>query len=469
MTTAPNIIYILADDMGIGDLSCYGAEKIVTPNMDRLASEGLRFTDAHSSSAVCTPSRYSILTGRNCWRTRLQQWVIGGFGRPLIEPEQSTLPRMLQEQGYRTYGVGKWHLGFEWQNQAGELLPFEEADDMNAQGFNVDYTQRLAGGPLDVGFDHYFGISGSMDMPPYCYIEGDHVITPPVSEKAHYYNQQRRGMHSPDYIEEQVDMRFAEEAVGCIQKHHTHAGEQPFFLYLAASAPHRPCEVAPEFVKGQSAAGDRGDMVLLFDWMVGQILDTLDTLGISENTMVIVTSDNGARITCANGQDYGHAANGVYRGQKADIWEGGHREPFLVRWPQQIEAQGVCNQLIGLSDMYATVADILGVAVDRDQVEDSISFLSLLKDPQASATRETLIHHSGEGHFSIRRGDYKFILGNGSGGFTEPVGKREPLSRHHCGQLYNLSIDPGETTNLFDTSPNLVRDLRRLLIQEIAQ
>ncbi|MGZ0655416.1 sulfatase family protein [Coraliomargarita sp. W4R53] len=465
MSSSPNIIYILADDMGIGDLGCYGADKIATPHMDRLAAAGLRFTDAHSSSAVCTPSRYSILTGRNCWRTRLQQWVIGGFGRPLIEPGQATLPATLREQGYATYAVGKWHLGFEWRSKSGDLLSFEEADDMNANGFDVDYTQQLKGGPTDVGFDQYFGIAGSMDMPPYCFIEGDRVLNPPLSEKAHYYNQQRRGMHSSDYIEEEVDVRFTEKAIDFLHSHVAKTEKKPFFLYLAASSPHRPCEIAPDFVKGKSSAGDRGDMVLLFDWMVGQVLDTLDTLGISENTMIVVTSDNGARTTCADGQDYGHAANGIYRGQKADIWEGGHREPFIIRWPEQIEPNRVCDELIGLSDIYATVADLIGVPVDNRQVEDSVSFLGLLQDSQKTCQRESLIHHSGCGHFSIRKAEYKYIMSNGSGGFTEPVGERYSTS----GQLYNLVKDPAETTNLINDLPEVAAELRQILSEQISK
>lgn len=463
----PNIIYILADDMGIGDLGCYGATKIPTPNMDRLAAEGIRFIDAHSSSSVCTPSRYSVMTGQNCWKTRLKKWVIGGLGRPLIEPEQMTLPRLLKQCGYSTYAVGKWHLGFNWKDRNGQVLDFPKADDMAADGFDVDYSQPLGGGPLAAGFDRYFGISGSLDMPPYCFIEDDRVPVQPSFKKTQFYNQQRPGMQAEGFAEEKVDATFASKATSWIEEHVEVEPDTPFFLYLATASPHRPCDITPDFVQSKSQAGDRGDMVVLFDWVVGELLKTLDQLGIAEETMVVVTSDNGARLTCANGEDYGHRSNGIYRGQKADIWEGGHREPFLVRWPERVAPGAVCDRLIGLSDMLATAADLLG-AGPLAEAEDSVSFLPLLDHPEGSPVRESLIHHSGAGHFSIRSGEYKLIMSTGSGGFSDPVGhKLKVLDADRC-RLYNLREDVREENNLMQREPETAARLHRELVTAVS-
>jgi arylsulfatase A len=463
----PNIIYILADDMGIGDLGCYGATKIPTPNMDRLAAEGMRFTDAHSSSSVCTPSRYSVLTGKNCWKTRLKKWVIGGLGRPLIEPEQMTLPKLLKQCGYSTYAVGKWHLGFDWKDRNGQVFDFPQADDMDADGFDVDYSQPIGGGPLAAGFDRYFGISGSLDMPPYCFIEDDHIPVQPTFKKTQFYHQQRPGMQAEGFAEEKVDETFAATATAWMEVHVAKEPERPFFLYLATASPHRPCDIAPDFVRGKSQAGDRGDMVVLFDWVVGEVLKKLDELGIADETLVVVTSDNGAQLTCANGLDYGHRANGIYRGQKADIWEGGHREPFLVRWPARVAPGTVCDRLIGLSDMLATTADLQGLET-AGEAEDSVSFLPLLDHPEGAPVRDSLIHHSGAGHFSIRKGDHKLIMSTGSGGFSEPVGdKLKELDTDLC-RLYNLREDIGEEQNIIHLHPDIANRLRRELAAAVS-
>ncbi|QHI69408.1 sulfatase family protein [Tichowtungia aerotolerans] len=447
----PNIIFMMADDMGIGDLGCCGAEKIPTPNMDRLAKEGMRFTDAHSSSAVCTPSRYSVMTGRYCWRTRLKKFVIGGFGAPLIEPERETLGSLCKKAGYTTAAIGKWHMGFTWYDKTGAPLQVPECDALDVDGFYVDYVRGISGGPTELGFDYYYGIAGSLDMPPYVLIENDQMVELPDREKEVYYNQQRRGLQMPGFKDEEVDVTFAKKAAAYIEEQ---AGsEQPFFLYMTPASPHRPCDIRPEFVKDKSDAGDRGDMVVLFDWMVGQVLGALDRTGQAENTLIVVTSDNGARVVCANGEDYGHKANSIYRGQKADIWDGGHREPFLVRWPGVVEPDTTTGALACLSDFFATVGDIVGQ--DASCAEDSISLLPVLKGEQA-VTRETLIHHSGFGMFSLRKGDWKLVLGSGSGGFTEPVGEIS----EHAGQLYNLKDDPSEQTNLWNEHAGIVRRLK---------
>lgn len=463
--TTPNIIFILADDMGYGDLGCYGATQIPTPHMDQVAAQGMRFTDAHSSSAVCTPSRYSVLTGRYCWRTRLQRWVLGGFGTPLIEPDRLTVAAMLKEQGYATTAIGKWHLGFDWTRQDGGPASAVDfgTDAWSVDGFDIDYSQPLRGGPVDVGFDSFFGIAGSLDMAPYCFIENDRVVGTPDREKEIYYNQQRRGMQTPGWADDQVDIQFAAKAVDFVHQHTAEHPDQPFFLYLAPASPHRPCDIRPDFVKGTSTAGDRGDMVVLFDWVVGQVTAALDALGIAENTVLIVTSDNGARALCANGQDYGHRVSGPLRGQKADIWDGGHREPFLVRWPGHVPAGVVSHELVSLTDFMATCGALVGVDLPPTAAEDSYNLLPILLGRNGSEpARQALVHHSGEGLFALRSGQWKLIRGLGSGGFSEPR-QIEVEPNGPTGQLYDMAAGVGETHNLWLERPQVVAELSALL------
>jgi len=450
----PNIIFIMADDMGYGDLGCYGAQKIATPNMDRIAAQGIRLIDAHSSSAVCTPSRYSVLTGRYCWRSRLKEWVLWGFEPPLIEPERLTVASFLKSHGYATAAIGKWHLGLGWTTVDGQ--------DPLPDGTNVDYRVPIQGGPLSLGFDYCFCITGSLDMAPYCFIENDHTVGIPSEEKHPYHPQQRKGLMVPGWRDDLVDVTFAEKAVAFIDGHMASHPEQPFFLYLTPSAPHRPC-VPPDFVQGASQAGPRGDMVALVDWMVGQIDDALQRHGLVDNTLIMVTSDNGARATDYWGRDWGHKPNGDLRGQKADIWDGGHREPFVARWPGHIPAGSTSDALICLGDLLATCAEILGVTLPANAAQDSYSFLPVLTGNEARGPRrEAIVHHSGAGMFSVREGPWKLILGLGSGGFTEPRFE-EPVPGGPEGQLYHMLQDLGETTNLWLERPEIVRRLGALL------
>jgi arylsulfatase A-like enzyme len=450
----PNIIFIMADDMGYGDLGCYGAQKIATPNIDRLAQEGIRFTDAHSSAAVCTPSRYSVLTGRYCWRSRLKKWVLWGFEPPLIEPGRLTVASMLKQKGYATAAIGKWHLGLQWATKDGQAP--------SPDGENVDYAAGVSGGPLELGFDTCFCITGSLDMAPYCFIQDDHTVGIPNTEKHPYNPQQRKGLMVPGWNDELVDVRFTEKAVEFIDTCIVKAPDQPFFLYLTPSAPHRPC-IPPHFVQGASQAGARGDMVALVDWMVGQIDDALARNRIADNTLVIVTSDNGARAVNYDGRDYGHKSNGNLRGQKADIWDGGHREPFVVRWPNRIAPGTTCDALVCLSDLTATCADIVGFDLPADAAQDSYSILpALLGRAGQQPTRQAVVHHSGEGMFSLRRGKWKMILGLGSGGFSEPK-RVEPTPGGPTGQLYNMDADLQETGNLWMSYPEVVESMTSLL------
>jgi len=453
-SSSPNIVFVMADDMGYGDLGCYGATKIRTPHMDRLASEGIRFTDAHSSAAVCTPSRYSVLTGRYCWRSRLKRWVLWGFEPPLIEPERLTVARMLEKQGYATAAIGKWHLGLGWATVDGE--------SPTADGRNVDYAVPVQGGPLQLGFDTCFCITGSLDMAPYCFIEDDHSLGIPAVDKDPYLPQQREGLMVPGWRDDLVDVRFTERAVSFIDQHAEQRPSQPFFLYLTPSAPHRPC-VPPGFIQGASEAGERGDMVALVDWMVGQIDDALARHDLQERTLVIVTSDNGARLANYDGRDYGHKSNGDLRGQKADIWDGGHCEPFIARWPGRIAPGTDTDQLTCLSDLVATCADILGVDLPADAGQDSYSFLPALTGAPASGpARDALVHHSGDGMFSLRKGRWKLIRGLGSGGFSEPK-HVEPVPGGPQGQLYDMKGDWQEMDNAWLEHPMVVEELSHLL------
>jgi arylsulfatase A len=459
----PNIVYIMADDMGYGDPGCYGATKIPTPNMDRLASEGMRFRDAHSSSAVCSPSRYSVMTGRYCWRTWMKKWVLGGFGAPLIDAGRTTVASMLKEQGYATCAVGKWHLGFDWMLKDGtRFADSSEQMDWDNDGSNVDYEHRLSRGPVDHGFDYFWGIAGSLDMQPYCFIENDHTVGIPDREKSPYTPQQRKGLMTEGWRDDEVDTTFARKATEWLENHVQSDPDQPFFLYLPTSAPHRPC-VPPDFMKGRSEAGLRGDMVSLYDWVVGQVMETLEKLGVADNTLLMVTSDNGGRLINYDGNDYGHPTNANLRGQKADVWDGGHREPFIARWPGVVSAGTTCDDTICLGDLLATCSEIVGPDLPTDAGEDSFSFLpSLTGQDSTRERRPYIIHHSGDGMFSIREGKWKMCRGLGSGGFSEPKWE-EPVPGGPKGQLYDMESDIAETTNLWQQRPEIVDRLSGVL------
>lgn len=460
MSSRPNIIFIMADDMGYGDVGCYNPDsKIPTPNMDQLAAEGMRFTDAHSASSVCTPSRYSVLTGRYCWRTRLKRGVNGGFSLPLIDPARTTVASLLKDHGYTTAAVGKWHVGLEWQPQEGKDFDPESWTDEGA----VDYTKPIIGGPLDLGFDYFFGIAGSLDMPPYCFIENDHTVGIPNVEKSPYNPQQIKGYMAPGWRDEDCDPTFIKKATGFIERSVAEDPERPFFLYLTPAAPHRPC-MPPDFAKGKSQAGPRGDMVWVVDWMVGQVMDTLEQLGCADDTLIIVTSDNGARPFDVDGLMHGHKSCGDLRGYKGDIWDGGHREPFLVRWPGIIEPGSISNETVCLADFIATVADIVDGDLAPHTGEDSYSLLPLLHGgDEASNERGAVVHHSMTGMFSIRQGRWKLIMGLGSGGFSEPREGYSAFDDGPKGQLYDMIDDWREQHNLWNERPDIVEQLSQVL------
>ena len=421
--------------MGYGDVGCYNpGSKIPTPNMDRLAAEGIRFTDAHSPSAVCTPTRYGVLTGRDCWRSRLETQVLYGYEPPLIEPDRPTLPSLLKSAGYRTACIGKWHLGLGYTCKPGQVIDFRAPlpwpDATREDEEKIDFTAPLTGGPTELGFDYFFGTSGcSTAQPPYGFIENRHFIDPPREYVERAPRTGRKGMSSPGWEHRDVDPVFADKAVEFIESRAS--DPEPFFLYLTPSAPHEPCleETVPEFASGKSAAGPRGDLVWVVDWMVGRVLEALERAGKADTTMVVVTSDNGAlagdfvsepgegeeivRDTGSTGgyRTYGHRSCGDYRGYKSHIWEGGHREPLIVRWPGRVAPGTVSDSLVCLTDFMATCADLTGSVIPEGAAEDSFSFLSdLLGTGPSECRRPFIVHHSVFGVFSLRKGRWKAIF-----------------------------------------------------------
>ena len=464
----PNIVLILADDLGWGDLGCYGATRIPTPHLDALAAGGVRAHDAHSSSSVCTPSRYGIMTGRYAWRGPLKKGVLGPHGPAIIESGRTTLASLLRDAGYATGAFGKWHLGLGWQQTDGSRLDAFGPDGADAiawdpargpmdDGTGIDYSRPFTQGPLELGFDTFFGISGSLDMPPYCFLSQDRTVGIPTIPKQ-LAPGQRDGLTVEGWADDQVDVEFTNHAVAWLEEQH----DQPFFLYLSTAAPHRPC-VPPAFARGRTGAGPRGDGVFVVDWMTGQVMEALERTGHAQNTIVVFTSDNGASLRFPAEGDPAHKPNGDWRGQKADAWEGGHREPLIVRWPGRLPAGGTLGETVCLTDILPTIAAAVGVDLPAGASEDGTNLLPLLEGSSVSGKLDRLIvHHSNDGSFAVRQGRYKAIFSTGSGGFTDPVGGQTwPPARD--GQLYDLVEDPAETDNLWAREPVLAAEFFELL------
>jgi arylsulfatase A-like enzyme len=439
----PNIVLILADDLGIGDVSGYNpASKITTPNMDSLAKQGVRFTDAHSNSSVCTPTRYGILTGRYAWRTRLKTGVLDGHDKTLIEADRMTLASMLKQKGYATACVGKWHLGLDW------VAP-------------QNYAKGFKHGPRSNGFDYFFGIPASLDMDDYAYLENDTLVEAPSKSIAGSPNPAfwRAGQIAPGFKHIEVVPTVTEKALAWMRMQHYDSPATPIFLYLPLPSPHTPHVPMPAFV-GSSQAGPRGDYVCETDWAIGRVLKTLDSLGLAPNTLVMVASDNGAHVTIKSAEKT-HTPHMFYKGQKADIFEAGHRIPLIARWPGVIRGGRVSSQLVCLTDFMATTAAITGFPLPVSAGEDSYSFLPALLDKATTGNvREAIVHHSMHGTFAIRKGNMKLTLDNmGSGGFTAPAQVAGP------GTLYDMDDNPQEDVakNLYASKPEVVKELRDLL------
>jgi len=456
----PNVVIILADDMGWGDLGCQNDQsKVPTPHLDGLAAQGLRFTDAHSPSAVCTPTRYGLLTGRYAWRTRLKKSVLWQWERPLLEDARLTMAELFRAAGYRTICVGKWHLGWDWPTHDGELA------GRRSQGVTVDFAAPIGGGPLAHGFDRYFG-DDVPNFPPYGWIEGDRMTALPAGPKP----DEIYGHPGPMVEGWRLDAVMPSLTERAVREIHEAAADQtPFFLYLPLTAPHTPIAPAPEF-QGATAAGAYGDRVHQVDHTVGQVLQALDETGLAADTLVVFTSDNGS--PARDGSDmsgpvgsvraFGHDPSRPWRGLKSDIWEGGHRVPFLARWPGVTAAGATSEEPICHTDLYRSVAALLGRELPPDAGEDSYDLLPLLRGAALDGPlREAVVHHSGGGLFAVRKGRWKLVLGLGPGGFSGGI--REPKGGEPPGQLYDLEADPGETTNRYAERPEVVAELSGLL------
>jgi arylsulfatase A len=466
----PNIVYILADDLGYGDVSCYNARsKISTPNLDRLAAEGTRFTDAHASSSVCTATRYALLTGRYGWRSRLKHGVLEPWDKPLIAADRLTVPALLRQHGYTTACIGKWHLGWVWPTKDGNS-PNTGADYLS----NVDFTKPVTEGPTTRGFDYYFGVD-LPNYPPYCFIENDRTIGIPNVVACPEFN--RPGPMLPDWDCVDVLPELTRRAVRYIEETVKAEPAKPFFLYFPLTSPHYPVVPAPEF-RGKSGAGDYGDFVVQTDWTVGQVLTALQRAGVAENTLVIFTSDNGPDTTGElnpgvydRAQRYKHYSMGDLRGAKRDAWEGGHRVPFLVRWPGHVKAGAVSDETICQLDLMATVAAMLGAKLPDNAAEDSYNVLPVwLGEPLAHPVREAAVHSADI--MAIRKGDWVFIDAPSGDCNLDPDPEHEPEwfkrergYRPHSfpGELFNLKEDPAERYNLYGDRPDKVGELKELL------
>ncbi|WP_445734026.1 sulfatase family protein [Mariniflexile sp.] len=426
----PNIILILADDMGYGDPKCYNENsKIPTPHIDQLAKEGMLFTDAHTNSSVCTPTRYGIITGQYAWRSSLKKGVTWSYDSLIITKQTKTIASLLKKNGYQTAAIGKWHLGLGWQKEKDSVL----------------FDKPLTAGPTDLGFDYYYGIAASLDIAPYVYIENNKVTELPThysegGSKVYKDDYWRKGLAAPNFDHYKVLDNLTEHAEKTITDFSKK--KEPFFLYLPLTAPHTPW-IPKDGFKGKSQAGNYGDLAAEVDGVVGRIEALVKRLHIDENTIIIFTSDNGSALKSEEMQTFQHFANGAWRGRKGDIYEGGNRVPFIVKWPGKIQKGTVSNQLISTTDFYATFADLIDVYLDQGKGsnrKDSQSFLpALLQENPKDSMRTSMVYHSVVGMFALRDKDMVFVKGKGSGGFIEVPDTTQVKNPF---QLYNLNKNP---------------------------
>ncbi len=466
----PNVVVILADDLGYGDVSCYNRDrgKIPTPHIDALAQAGMRFIDAHSSSGVCSPSRYSLLTGRYHWRTRLQRGIVGVWGKPLIAPDRMTIASLAKQLGYRTACIGKWHLGWDWpitQKQMKDFQGFggqaggggkvkDQATAQQIATWKTVFSQAIPGGPTRRGFDEYFG-TDVPNWPPYCYIENDRTVgIPSELLPAPNFVKNQASLQGPALPEWKLDAilpELAKRASGVIEKHAK--AKQPFLLYVPLTAPHTPIAVSKDW-QGQSEINHPyADFVMQTDAAIGQILKQIADSGIEDETLVILTSDNGCApyIGAKDLEAKGHFPSGPLHGYKADAWEGGHRVPFIVRWPGTVKPGSECAQTICSVDILATLAEVWGKPLPAGAGEDSVSLMPLLTGG-TKPVHEAVVHQSSNGIFAIRSGNWKLILGPGSGAPSAAAS-----------QLFNLSADLGETINVASGHADVVERLTKQL------
>lgn len=454
----PNIVFILADDMGYDSISINNPAMgpLKTPHIDRLAGQGMNFTDAHSGSSVCTPTRYALLTGRYCWRSRLKSSVLWDYARPLVEDERLTVAEMLKKQGYHTGMIGKWHLGLNWYDREGKLANADLKDSdamfrrdkgakrLRAVQASIDFSKPTTGGPNSHGFDYWFGVD-LPNMPPYLFLEnGKTVGTPTVMKPKSMFGHD--GLMLEGWELENILPTLAKKSTEWI--HSAAKQKQPFFLYVPLTSPHTPISPSKEW-QGKSGVSRYCDFVMETDAVVGQIVQAIDDAGIADNTLVIFSTDNGTTGGAAKMKQ--HHQQGVnlmnqLRGFKAQIFEGGHRVPMIVRWPGKVAAGSTCSELVGLTDFMATTADLLGVTLPEDAAEDSFSILSLLTGKAESLpNRPLVVNHDIRGNFAIRKGKWKLIPGAESA------------------ELYDLEADLKESNNVAASHPELVKELQETL------
>jgi arylsulfatase A-like enzyme len=462
---APNIVVILADDLGYGDVKAFNPDsKIPTPNLDALAKAGARFTDAHSPSAVCSPTRYGLMTGRYAWRSKLKNGVLGGLSPRLIEADRVTVAQLLKDSGYHTACVGKWHLGMDWQLKPGKQVT-ELSIEPREQVFNVEYDKPIKNGPNAVGFDYYFGISASLDMVPYTFIENDKVVVNPTEDRdlamfAGKPARTRKGPAAPGFEAADVLPQLRDRATAYIADQARK--KTPFFLYMPLTTPHTPVAPSKDWA-GKSKLNAYADFVMETDAVVGDVLAALKKSGIEDDTLVIFTSDNG----CSPQADFpallkfGHNPSHHFRGTKADVFEGGHRVPFIVRWPGKVKAGTEVKALACHTDIFATCASAAGAKYGDDAAEDSVNLLRAL-GLRTGAPREGLVVHSVNGSFGVREGKWKLCLCAGSGGWSAPKPGKDEVGLPHT-QLYDLDADIGEKANLHDKHPDVVKRLTEQL------
>jgi arylsulfatase A-like enzyme len=466
----PNIIYVLADDLGYGDIAAFNANsKIATPNIDQMASEGMKFTDAHTSSAVCTPTRYGILTGRYNWRSRLKSGVLGGKSTALIPLTRTTVASLLKKQNYQTAYIGKWHLGWDWalKNQQDSLSKnWNPTDDAK----EIDFSKPVTNGPKELGFDYSYGHCGSLDMAPYVYVENGMPTMVPTDTTVNVgQGFWRKGLTADDFVHEDVTPNFFRKAISYVQEKAKE--DKPFFLYLPLPSPHTPILPTKEFQGKSGLENPYGDFVMMVDDYMGQLLIQIKESGIEDNTLIIFTSDNGCSPQANFKQliEKGHNPSAIYRGHKADIFEAGHRVPFIAKWPNIIKAGSENKETICTTDLMATVASITNYKIKDNEGEDSFNMMPLLTQNDTEGfMRETTIHHSINGSFAIRKGDYKLIMCPGSGGWSFPrPNDKKVIDTLPKIQLYNLTTDAGEKNNLEAKMPEKVEELKQLLTQHI--
>lgn len=469
----PNIVIIYADDMGYGDLNCQNQEsKIPTPNLDQLASEGMLFTDAHSSSGICSPSRFALLTGTYHWRR--QHGIVGAFGTPFFKDGDITLPQLLKTKGYTTACIGKWHLGWDWvfkKEPSGEVMQWGLLRKVYLPE-DIDWSQPLAGGPLSRGFDYYFG-DGTINFPPYAWIENDRVIEPPTEamdinnigfETKEGAWEFRPGPKVKGWDPYQVLPALTQKTLEWIWKQEESV---PFFLYFALPSPHAPI-IPNDAFDGKSQAGAYGDFMVQTDWVVGQVLNALKKKGFEKNTLIIFSSDNGPEAYAwKRAENYGHYSMGDFRGLKRDVWEGGHHVPFIVRWPGRIKAGSISDEVISQVDIMATLTGIAGIELPENAAPDSYNFTPVLKgEKYHSPFREATVHNTYESIWGIRKGDWLFI-NNSTGGHREMPESFKKLTGYTDfytdGLLFNMKDDPEQRVNLYEEFPDKIREMDQLL------